>query len=175
MSTKPSVPTGLPKPSAGQPCPCGTGRNHESCCGPRLNGQQPAETAEQLMRSRFTAHVADDNRYLHDTYAPTAKLPYVEETGETPVRWTKLVVHSHELGKQPDTAFVEFSAYYTEANQEGVLEEKSEFRRIDGQWIFTRPIRQGPAPAKAAVKVGRNDPCPCGSGKKHKQCCLGKA
>ncbi len=22
--------------------------------------------------------------------------------------------------------------------------------------------------------VGRNDPCPCGSGKKHKQCCLGK-
>jgi len=27
-------------------------------------------------------------------------------------------------------------------------------------------IRQGP-------KVGRNDPCPCGSGKKHKKCCLG--
>lgn len=22
------------------------------------------------------------------------------------------------------------------------------------------------------MKVGRNDPCPCGSGKKHKQCCL---
>jgi uncharacterized protein YecA (UPF0149 family) len=29
------------------------------------------------------------------------------------------------------------------------------------------------APAKAAVKVGRNDPCPCGSGKKFKQCCMG--
>ncbi|ECE8508711.1 YecA family protein, partial [Salmonella enterica subsp. enterica serovar Enteritidis] len=25
---------------------------------------------------------------------------------------------------------------------------------------------------KAEVKVGRNDPCPCGSGKKFKQCCL---
>ncbi|MBU3936143.1 MAG: SEC-C domain-containing protein [Proteobacteria bacterium] len=23
-------------------------------------------------------------------------------------------------------------------------------------------------------KVGRNDPCPCGSGKKHKKCCLNK-
>lgn len=23
-------------------------------------------------------------------------------------------------------------------------------------------------------KVGRNDPCPCGSGKKYKKCCLGK-
>lgn len=27
----------------------------------------------------------------------------------------------------------------------------------------------------AGAKVGRNDPCPCGSGKKHKKCCLGKA
>ena len=24
------------------------------------------------------------------------------------------------------------------------------------------------------LKVGRNDPCPCGSGKKYKQCCLSK-
>ena len=29
----------------------------------------------------------------------------------------------------------------------------------------TTLVRQGP-------KVGRNDPCPCGSGKKHKKCCL---
>ena len=27
---------------------------------------------------------------------------------------------------------------------------------------------------RTAPKVGRNDPCPCGSGKKHKKCCLGK-
>jgi preprotein translocase subunit SecA len=27
-----------------------------------------------------------------------------------------------------------------------------------------KPVRSGP-------KVGRNDPCPCGSGKKFKQCC----
>jgi preprotein translocase subunit SecA len=26
------------------------------------------------------------------------------------------------------------------------------------------------APADAVPKVGRNDPCPCGSGKKYKQC-----
>ena len=35
-------------------------------------------------------------------------------------------------------------------------------RRADGQ---------GPPAQKAAVKVGRNDPCPCGSGKKYKNCC----
>jgi len=27
-------------------------------------------------------------------------------------------------------------------------------------------------PYKAPKKIGRNDPCPCGSGKKYKKCCL---
>ena len=31
-----------------------------------------------------------------------------------------------------------------------------------------------PVTKKAEEKVGRNDPCPCGSGKKYKNCCLGK-
>ena len=30
-------------------------------------------------------------------------------------------------------------------------------------------------PASSAPKIGRNDPCPCGSGKKYKKCCLEKA
>jgi SEC-C motif-containing protein len=170
-----STPTGLAQPQSGQPCPCGSGRLFDACCAPLLAGQRVAATAEELMRSRFTAHVAKDYRYLHFTYEPTAKTPYVEETDESPVSWTKLVVHSHELGKQPDLAYVDFSAYFTEQGQEGAMHEKSEFRRIDGKWLFMRPVRQGPAPVKAAVKVGRNDPCPCGSGKKYKQCCLAKA
>ena len=33
------------------------------------------------------------------------------------------------------------------------------------------PVKQ---PIKNENKVGRNDPCPCGSGKKYKQCCLAK-
>jgi hypothetical protein len=36
-----------------------------------------------------------------------------------------------------------------------------------------RAAAQVAAPAKSKARVGRNDPCPCGSGKKHKQCCLG--
>ncbi len=28
-----------------------------------------------------------------------------------------------------------------------------------------------PKPKKAEMKVGRNEPCPCGSGMKHKKCC----
>jgi preprotein translocase subunit SecA len=38
---------------------------------------------------------------------------------------------------------------------------------------YGAPERGGrPAPVKAAVQIGRNDPCPCGSGKKYKKCCL---
>jgi len=29
------------------------------------------------------------------------------------------------------------------------------------------------APPRAVVKVGRNEPCPCGSGRKFKRCCAG--
>jgi SEC-C motif-containing protein len=50
------------------------------------------------------------------------------------------------------------------------MHEKSEFELINGAWIFTRRLRQGPAPVTAAPKVGRNDPCPCGSGEKIKKC-----
>lgn len=127
------------------------------------------------MRSRFTAHVARDWKYLHFTYRPTARKPYVAEEDPVEIPWTRLVIHSHEPGASSDAAFVDFSAYYESENGEQALHEKSEFARIDGKWLYTRMVRNGPPPAKPeAPKVGRNDPCPCGSGKKFKHCCLGK-
>lgn len=127
------------------------------------------------MRSRFTAHVVRNYGHLHRTFLATAGTPYVEDTtadtGE--LSWTRLAVHAHEMGAKPDTAFVDFSAYYQEEGTEQVIHEKSEFQRINGEWFYTRAVRHGPAPIKSAhPKVGRNDPCPCDSGKKHKHCCL---
>ena len=128
------------------------------------------------MRSRFTAHVAGDEAHLHRTYQATASLPFVAEAASEPgLPWTRLVVHAHDVGPGPDTAFVEFSAFYNEADQERVLQEKAEFRRIGGEWIYTRAVRHGPAPKIAQAKPGRNDPCSCGSGKKYKHCCLLKS
>lgn len=126
------------------------------------------------MRSRFSAHVAHDDVYLHHTYLPTAKLPFVEDNDSPRVAWTRLTVHSHENGATPEIASVEFSAFYLgEDEAEHALQEKAEFRRINGEWFYTRVLRNGPAPLKASSpKVGRNDPCPCGSGKKYKHCCL---
>ncbi len=128
------------------------------------------------MRSRFTAHVVHDYQHLHRTYLPTSALPYQEESDLAPMNWTRLVVHSHEAGPKPDVAYVDFSAYSVEEGAEHVLHEKSEFLRVKGDWLFSRPIRSGPAPLKSSQpKIGRNEPCPCGSGKKYKHCCLAKA
>jgi SEC-C motif-containing protein len=124
------------------------------------------------MRSRFTAHVLRDHAYLHRTYTETARRPFDPVQDEaSDINWTRLVVHSHELGAKPDTAFVDFTAYYKHETGELPLHEKSEFIRTAGRWFFKRSVREGPAPVKAAPKVGRNDPCPCGSGKKYKHCC----
>ena len=171
-----ATPAEFAPPRRDQPCPCGSGQTFTQCCEPILTQQRPAATAEQLMRSRFTAHVARDYAHLHRTYLKTAHEPYTPEDDPAPTSWTRLVIHSHDLGNKPDTAFVDFTAYYQEGAAEQALHEKAEFHRIEGTWLYTRPVRQGPAPNKSTEsKVGRNDPCPCGSGKKYKQCCLRKA
>ncbi len=160
-------------PAAGDQCPCCSGRTFGECCGPVLAGKTPAPDAERLMRSRYTAHVVRDDRYLHFSYLPSSKLPYVAEAYEPAMKWTKLDVHSHTPEVKPNTSWVEFSAYFEENGQKGVLQEKAEFQRINGAWVFTKTLRNGPAPVRVAkASVGRNDPCPCGSGKKYKQCCL---
>ena len=164
------------KPDPTQPCPCGSGKNFADCCEPVLKGQRIPATAEELMRARFTAHVTFDFRFLHESYRPTSDKPYVAEEGEPTMQWTKLVVHAPEPSVDPDKAYVDFSAYGTEDGVEKVLHEKAEFLRVGGKWLYNREARLGPAPYKSsAPKVGRNDPCPCGSGKKYKQCCLLKA
>ena len=132
-----------------------------------------AENAEELMRSRFTAHALRDYEHLHRTDFETARKPYVAEKneGQEPA-WSRLVIHAHEPGNKPNTALVDFSAYYKSGDAEQALHEKSEFVHVDGRWYYTRAVRLGPPPIRStAPKVGRNDPCPCGSGKKYKHCC----
>jgi SEC-C motif-containing protein len=154
------------------PCPCGSGRSFGLCCEPILKQERAPATAEELMRSRYTAHVIGDNRHLHRTFLGTMRKPYVEEPDTMKLDWTRLVVHAHEVGPGPAQATVDFSAYYRDGEAERAIHEKSEFKQIDGGWIYTRTLRNGPAPMKSAEpKVGRNDPCPCGSGKKFKHCC----
>jgi SEC-C motif-containing protein len=87
--------------------------------------------------------------------------------------WVKLeIVDSKQLTEQSEYAFVEFKAWYMENSELHVLHERSRFTKetIDNKnsWRYLDGIYPEP---KQQSKTGRNDPCPCKSGKKFKKCC----
>ena len=74
----------------GAECPCGTGRRYDACCGPHHRGSARAATAEELMRSRYSAFVAGEASYLLRTWHPATR-PETLVLDED-VRWTGLEV-----------------------------------------------------------------------------------
>ena len=151
-------------------CPCGTGAPYEACCGPRHAGTRPAETAEALMRSRYSAFARGDADYLaRTTTKPTSDAEKVElATWAKSVAWLGLEVLSREQGRAGDeTGVVEFVARYLEGGHVVSLRERSRFSHAadDLRWVYVDG-----SPTVTKQKVERNAPCPCGSGKKFKQC-----
>lgn len=155
-------------------CPCGSGREFESCCGPIVAGG-PAPTAEALMRSRYTAFTMGLIDHIERTHAPEAKAGFNRPEAESwakESRWDGLEVRSATAGGEgDDEGTVEFVARHHRAGHPFVHHERATFRREAGAWVYVDgEINPKSAPVHA-VKVGRNDPCPCGSGKKYKKCC----
>ncbi|MEW8683176.1 MAG: YchJ family metal-binding protein, partial [Candidatus Thiodiazotropha endolucinida] len=71
-----------------------------------------------------------------------------------------------------EEASVEFIATYKEGGMVRPHHEISRFLKQDGVWYFVDGQLVAPKTEKRhQPKVGRNDPCPCGSGKKYKKCC----
>jgi SEC-C motif domain protein len=171
-------------------CPCGSAKAFQECCGPFLSGEKRPETAEQLMRSRYTAYTVVDVPYLKRTLAPEARKGFEEADTKAwaeKTKWKKLSILSTKKGSVSDTkGIVEFSAFYELEGEEIQHHEVSKFRKDDeGQWFFVdgdahshpadEDIGDAHKPQETVVrkgeKVGRNDPCTCGSGKKFKKCC----
>jgi SEC-C motif-containing protein len=155
-------------------CPCGSERPLDQCCGPLLDGAS-APTAEALMRSRYSAHVLARIDYILATHDPATRAG-VERAGvERWARestWLGLQVLARERGAPgDDQGVVEFKATYRSGGAVAVHHERSRFRRLDGRWLYVGGDSIKPPPARRAQEVGRNDPCPCGSGKKYKRCC----
>jgi SEC-C motif-containing protein len=166
--TKDMAATSIPLDDA---CPCGSGRALADCCGPLLAGA-PAATAEALMRSRYTAHVRGAIDYIVDTHDPATRAALDRRAI---ARWAK---ESDWLGltilaADEAAGVVEFAASYRPLadGREQRHHERSRFLRHDGRWFYRDGIHVPSAPAARAATVGRNDPCPCGSGKKSKKCC----
>ncbi len=153
------------------PCPCGSNKGFESCCGAYLSGAQAAPTVEALMRSRYTAYVKGDDAYLLSSWDPQTRPDDPHPSADDDTVWTGLRILRTEAGGEADEeGVVEFIAGCDINGTPGQLHEISHFRRVDGRWLYVdgdtrQPIRRSQA------KVGRNDSCPCGSGKKFKKCC----
>ncbi len=154
---------------ASELCPCGTGREVEACCGRFVRGGEKPATAEELMRSRYAAYALGEVPYVLATQDvpdvdPDATARWARES-----EWKGLAILDTRAGGPGDAeGEVEFEARFRFDGEDRVHRERSRFRRRDGAWVYVGQL----APvARAAPRVGRNDPCPCGSGKKYKKCC----
>jgi SEC-C motif-containing protein len=147
-------------------CPCGSGRTLADCCGPALSGQCLPETAEALMRSRYTAFARGDADYLLSTWHPRTRPAMLDLTDQP--AWERLeIVHSNAGTSTDSSGQVEFIAYFRRDAGAGQLHESSRFVREQGQWLYL----DGVQPTATVDKPGRNTSCPCGSGRKFKHCC----
>lgn len=114
-------------------CPCGGGE-YVNCCGRLVEDGVPARTAEQLMRSRYSAFALDRPEHLWRTWHPRTRPDRVEAGG---VEWTGLtVVGVVDGGEDDDDGVVDFEARFVDAGEHAVMRERSEFRRRGGRWVY---------------------------------------
>jgi SEC-C motif-containing protein len=121
-------------------CPCGSGRPLDRCCGPLLDGAEPAATAEALMRSRYSAHVLVRVDYLvatHDAESRAGVDRAAVERWARESKWLGLTIVAREAGGPfDDEGVVEFKARYRQRGAVVVHHERSRFRRRDGRWFY---------------------------------------
>jgi SEC-C motif domain protein len=155
-----------------QQCPCGSGVPYAQCCQALLLGQRRAATAEALMRSRYSAYVMGDISYVLKTWHSSTRPPGIDP--ETTPNWCSLeIIHTERGQVGDDEGIVEFSAKALSQKKTFELHETSRFVKEDGQWLYVSGEVGGDSQVtgRETDKVGRNSPCPCGSGRKFKKCC----
>lgn len=156
-----------------QPCPCASGKSLADCCGPYLSGASLPPTAEALMRSRYSAFATGAIDYLEASLMPGTRDDFDRASASewaASSEWTGLQVrHVEKGGAGDDEGTVEFVAQYRQEGADRVHHETGHFGRRDGRWYYIDGV-MGTRP-RTVAKIGRNDPCSCGSGKKFKKCC----
>jgi SEC-C motif-containing protein len=112
---------------------------YASCCGRLHLGAAQAATAEQLMRSRYSAFAVGDAAYLARTWASTTRPPDIRLVPGQ--RWVGLeIIDTVDGGVLAQRGEVEFLARWERDGQVGQLQERSEFVREDGRWMYLGPI-----------------------------------
>jgi SEC-C motif-containing protein len=112
-------------------CPCGSGETYDACCGPIVRNERPADTAEELMRSRYSAYALDDVDHVFRTWHPATR---PDDLAQLPrLDWRGLEILDVVDGGPGDTeGVVEFRAEHAG----GELHERSRFVRRAGRWVY---------------------------------------
>jgi len=124
---------------AASSCPCGSERPYAACCGPLHHGEAGAATAEQVMRSRYSACAVGDVPHLLRTWHPRTRPRSLELDASR--RWTRLEILRHDQGGPLDAeGVVEFRAHYAADRAAGTpggsQHESSRFVRVGGRWLY---------------------------------------
>jgi len=157
-------------------CPCGSGSAYSKCCKPYIDGNAQPSTAEALMRARYTAYTKAAVEFILESHHPDGREELSREATEEWAKsseWMGLeIVDTVGGGENDSEGIVEFSAKYRGSDRAVVTHhERSSFKKLDGKWYFHDAKMVNNPQTRETPKVGRNDPCPCGSGKKYKKCC----
>jgi SEC-C motif-containing protein len=146
---------------------------------PVIKGERKPETPEELMRSRYAAYVLGEVDYIIESVHPDERKDVDRKTTEIwsrKAKWDRLeIISTSGGGENDEKGEVEFKAHFEMNGLKQSHHEKAEFARHNGRWYFVEGEQVAQAPVvREGPRIGRNDACPCGSGKKYKKCC-GKA
>ncbi|NHI01481.1 YchJ family protein [Oceanimonas sp. MB9] len=148
-------------------CHCDSKQPYAGCCQPFLEGGLDAPTPLALMRSRYSAYRLGLGEYLVKTWHPDTLGELDAATlGKSGLHteWLDLAIVFARGSAADDEGEVEFKVRYRENGRVVLLHERSRFVRLEGRWVYHSGIHNPP-------KIGPNQPCPCGNGKKYKHCC----
>lgn len=125
-------------------CPCGSGEPYAACCLRFLEQRAEPKTAEELMRSRYSAFAKGHITYLKDTLWPRHQAGF--DAGATAKwaednHWTGLTVLATEAGRAGDRdGTVLFEARYLAEGRLQVHRELSRFRKKAGRWYYVEAL-----------------------------------
>ncbi len=125
-------------------CPCGSGQLFANCCEPIISGKKEALTAQELMRSRYTAFTQANVDYLMRSHSvktrPIKERKSIEKWAKS-VIWMGLTIIQAQAGDANDEiGYVEFKALYLENWKPQQIHEKSLFQRENGIWVYVSGV-----------------------------------
>ncbi|MDI1351918.1 MAG: YchJ family metal-binding protein [bacterium] len=152
-------------------CPCNSQKMYYQCCDMYIKKKQKPQTPELLMRSRYTAYNLADMDYIKQTMNGAPLINFDENKTQKwaqRVVWLNLKIIQSNY-ETPQKGFVEFIASFIDRNKLFTLHEISEFHQEGTEWFYVDGINKDEVKLNN-IPIARNNSCPCGSGKKFKNC-----